>query len=143
MYFVDMMLAHSLLPTISRATRITEQTETLIDNFYTNSETQISSGNTLTNDISDHFPMYNITKVNIASTSKKAVPKQMYITTSRAEQFCAFLDKKLENFTHINPRPVGLWRPTRPVGGGGPFCPPPPRYLENHATQRQAANGVG
>ena len=32
----------------------------------------------------------------------------------------------------VNPRPVGLWRPTRPVGEG-PFWPPP-RYLENHAT---------
>ena len=46
-------------PTISRPTRVTEQTATLIDNIITNiHEYPVTSG-ILYNDISDHFPVFN------------------------------------------------------------------------------------
>ena len=65
--FVDMMLSYGLLPTISRATRISHQTETLIDNIFTNTDTKIYSGVIMTDNISDHFPIYNNVDIHVGN----------------------------------------------------------------------------
>ena len=55
----DLKLSHGLVPTITRPTRITHSSATLIDNIYTkiNSKTAIQSGIIL-NKISDHLPVF-------------------------------------------------------------------------------------
>ena len=60
--FVHNMFANMFCPTISKPTRITQQSATLIDNIITNiHEYSIKSG-ILYNDISDHFPIFNLYK---------------------------------------------------------------------------------
>ena len=39
----------------------------------------------------------------------------------------------------LNPRPVGLWRPTRPVGGGGILPPPDISRTTQRNDKRQTA----
>ena len=57
-------------PTISKPTRITNYSATLIDNIITNiHEYPIKSG-ILYNDISDHFPIFNIYKLGWQNTKK-------------------------------------------------------------------------
>ena len=61
---------HTFCPTISKPTRITNYSATLIDNIITNiHEYPIKSG-ILYNDISDHFPVFNIYKLDWQNTKK-------------------------------------------------------------------------
>ena len=70
--FLDVMYSHSLFPLITRPTRITSETCTLIDNIYYN---DISNSNTLNglffNDISDHFPVFTINYKSKIDTSQQ------------------------------------------------------------------------
>ena len=68
--FIHNMFTHMFCPTISKPTRITNYSATLIDNIITNiNEYPIKSG-ILYNDISDHFPIFNIYKLGWQNTKK-------------------------------------------------------------------------
>ena len=54
------MFASAFYPTISRPTRVTQQTATLIDNIITNMHEYPVTSGILYNDISDHFPVFNL-----------------------------------------------------------------------------------
>ena len=55
--FYDSLSSHSLLPMISKPTRITDDTFSLIDNIFVTNPSQIHSG-ILNFDITDHFPIF-------------------------------------------------------------------------------------
>ena len=56
--FINTMFTNNLFPVITKPSRITTDTATLIDNIYTNAiESQITAG-LLINDISDHLPVF-------------------------------------------------------------------------------------
>ena len=57
--FSDVVRSLSLLPLITRPTRITETSATLLDNFIVNNPSNITSG-ILTVDVSDHLPIFLI-----------------------------------------------------------------------------------
>ena len=60
--FLSVIYANYLLPLIDKPTRITSTTSSLIDNIFTNHlDFDVSSG-LFYNDISDHFPIFQITK---------------------------------------------------------------------------------
>ena len=63
--FLEVMLSHSLCPSIFRPTRITTYSATLIDNIFSNNYTQPSSTGILLTDISDHLPVFSIMDVII------------------------------------------------------------------------------
>ena len=60
--FSELMYSHSLLPNITKPTRVTVKSATLIDNIFSNN--LISTNKILTgilySDISDHFPIFHI-----------------------------------------------------------------------------------
>ena len=60
--FLDLMYSHSYIPLITRPTRVTVKSATLIDNIYTNNLQGIQStmSGLLTTDISDHYPIFHI-----------------------------------------------------------------------------------
>ena len=60
--FLEIMYSHSFIPLITRPTRITSSSATLIDNIFTNDlqKIQNSFSGLLTTDISDHFPVFHI-----------------------------------------------------------------------------------
>ena len=63
--FIHNMFANAFYPTISKPTRVTKQTATLIDNIITNiHEYSIKSG-ILYNDISDHFPIFTFYELGV------------------------------------------------------------------------------
>ena len=71
--YLDMLYSNSLMPIITKPTRITEHTRTLIDHIYTNTSTsQIIPGIALF-DISDHLPVFCVT-----NTSVKRCQERMY-----------------------------------------------------------------
>ena len=60
--FIDAMYSIGLYPLIDQPSRITQYSTTLIDNMFTNELTnQIISG-LLINDISDHLPIFSLTR---------------------------------------------------------------------------------
>ena len=73
--FVDTMFASSYLPLINRPTRITLNSNTLIDNIFTNSpHTEHSSSGIFTADISDHLPIFHISKQKSTNTHDTTEP---------------------------------------------------------------------
>ena len=55
--YLDMIYSLDLLPVITKPTRITSHTVTLIDHIYTNIVNRLTSG-IVTVDISDHLPVF-------------------------------------------------------------------------------------
>ena len=53
--YLDMMMSHNLIPSITVPTRITQSTASLIDHIFTNSALEKSVAGTLISDITDHF----------------------------------------------------------------------------------------
>ena len=56
--FIDSLFSYMLIPIITRPTRLTAHTATLIDNIFTNCLTQIITNGIIINDISDHLPIF-------------------------------------------------------------------------------------
>src|SRR5688572_2166110 len=56
--FHNYLTAHHFLPIITRPTRITSDTSTLIDNIFSNAWSKLSEAFILISDISDHLPLY-------------------------------------------------------------------------------------
>ena len=60
--FVDVMYSHAMFPTITKPTRVSSSSATLIDNIFCNTiwETPSALSGILYTDISDHFPVFYI-----------------------------------------------------------------------------------
>ena len=56
--YLDMLLDLGYMPLITKATRITDHTATLIDHIYTNVPQKITKAGICLADITDHFPVY-------------------------------------------------------------------------------------
>ena len=81
--FLDIMFSRAFFPLISRPTRITSNTASLIANIFTNDVTNCAVSGLLFTDISDHLPIFSIS--NECQTS------------SRKTQWLTFRDKNANN----------------------------------------------
>jgi hypothetical protein len=64
--FIDTLFAASFIPLINRPTRITQNSASLIDNIFSNTlPTQNAISGILTTDISDHLPIFHITRCTV------------------------------------------------------------------------------
>jgi hypothetical protein len=61
-YFTEQLFTSSFFPLITKATRITHHTATLIDNIFTNNLEQLDDS---INDISDHLPVVHMFNTNM------------------------------------------------------------------------------
>ena len=55
--FYNCMTSHLLIPTITRPTRITPTSASLIDNIFTNAWSKVTDSFIIPTDLSDHFPI--------------------------------------------------------------------------------------
>ena len=58
--FIESLFAFGFLPMITKPTRITAHSATLIDNIFTNNTTVSSKSGLIISDISDHLPIFSI-----------------------------------------------------------------------------------
>ena len=58
--FLDIMYSNSFFPLITRPTRITSNTATLIDNIFSNNFVNQAFSGLFFTDISDHFPVFSV-----------------------------------------------------------------------------------
>ena len=78
--FADVMFSHSFFPAITKPTRVTYKSATLIDNIFYNSYVENTSVITgiLYTDISDHFPVFHIDYSVCAPLVNKSFKKRVY-----------------------------------------------------------------
>ena len=62
--FIESLFAFGFLPMITKPTRITAHSATLIDNIFTNNTTVSSKSGLIISDISDHLPIFSIVFVD-------------------------------------------------------------------------------
>ena len=62
--FVHSLYTNAFYPTISKPTRVTEHSATLLDNIITNITGYCMKSGVLYNDISDHFPVFNLLQID-------------------------------------------------------------------------------
>ena len=92
----DLMYSFSFLPVITKPTRITETSSTLIDNIFTN-DLDISnhSSGILCTDISDHFPVFTLNNTCTGS-SLSSTPAS---TRENVKLFRSYSVQNMRNFT--------------------------------------------
>ena len=75
--FMNILFSNNFLPYITRPTRISNNSATIIDNIFTNlTNSKITSGNILTH-ISDHFPQFLILEnANISHKKQKLLKRE-------------------------------------------------------------------
>ena len=86
--FVDMLFSYGFSPTINRPTRITASTASLIDNIFTNnqSESLRSKQGILLTDITDHFPIFHIIKDSTSATinsNELSIVKRLFTANNK------------------------------------------------------------
>ena len=77
---VDIMLSNSLIPAITKPTRVTQKTCSLIDNIFVNnfSDGSNSLSGILYCDVSDHFPVFHIDYSDCVVLPRKTFTKRVY-----------------------------------------------------------------
>jgi len=87
--FLDLLYSSCFRPLIDKPTRITEFTSTLIDNVFYNGATSDSIAGILYADISDHLPLFIISRShsNLNSTSEPNTIKFRKFTDAAKQQF--------------------------------------------------------
>ena len=80
--FTELMYSHSMLPSITKPTRVTKNGATLIDNIFSNS--LIQSQNILTGilytDISDHYPVFHIDYSSEIQNDETVIKKRIFFS---------------------------------------------------------------
>ena len=94
----DFIHTHSLYtnafyPTISKPTRVTDHSATLLDNIITNITGYCIKSGVLYNDISDNFPVFNLLQINSKITKKYAYIFRRMNTAKNIEK----LNSELKN----------------------------------------------
>ena len=86
------MYSFGLRPLITKPTRLTEFTTTLIDNIFTNEwETNIESG-ILINDITDHLPVFCVCKYVVEPVTKEVFVLKRDIKENNVNEFVESID---------------------------------------------------
>ena len=99
--FVDLFFTHSFFPTCSRPTRVSENSNTLIDCFFTNFLGPVTTGVIVETIISDHFPI--ILTCGLSGVLSTPCPEVLgrKISHETTEAFRCRLANIFINFTEI------------------------------------------
>ena len=78
--FLDLMMANSIVPTITKPTRVTQRSATLIDNIFCGSifQTDKLFNGILYTDITDHFPVFHIDFSTQTPNDRQYIQKRIY-----------------------------------------------------------------
>lgn len=89
--FIDLMYSMSLIPKISRPSRIASNSATLIDNIFTNDIENNTISGLLINDITDHLPVFTVYDKNYGNKTKR----KMEYRRIRSEESMSLLKNQL------------------------------------------------
>ena len=102
--FINLLLSHGALPIITKPTRVTESSSTIIDHIITNDIAHILQPTVIKTEITDHYPILCAAQ-NFQHKGKTKLPNIYYRDKSKfnAEKFCEDLDFNLNNFFSNQP----------------------------------------
>ena len=95
--FFTLMCSYGFFPTISKATRVTTDTCTLIDNIFCNDLSYIEQSGLLLTDFSDHFTIFAISNLVVEKPLNPKAPTRCF-DYRQIDNFTTFLS---ENLAHI------------------------------------------
>ena len=92
---LDMLYSYLLLPLVTKPTRVTTTTATLIDNIFTNDLENLDKAFTgiLYSDVTDHFPIFYIDNTQTGKTAPKFILKRLY-TPANSKKFSEQLNNQ-------------------------------------------------
>ena len=102
--YLDMLYSSNLLPVITKPTRITSHTATLIDHIYTNASTDQIIPGIVTTDISDHLPTFCFIRRQIT----RLKPKRFFRDYSNFDSKTYLNDIKLVDWSSILNDPTDI-----------------------------------
>lgn len=83
--FVNLMFSFSLFPVITRPTRVTNTTATLMDHIWT-TQVDLNTGNFIIDtDLTDHFPAISQFRIRDIKQPSKLITKKIYNLLSSPE----------------------------------------------------------
>jgi hypothetical protein len=91
--YVNCLISYSFLPTISRPTRITPFSATLIDNIITNQQLFKYKSSIIYADVSDHLPIFLQTDLVVKSKKRPKFVFKRVITADSKQKFVDSLQK--------------------------------------------------
>ena len=89
--FTNLLFENSLYPVISKPTRITHHSATLIDNIFTNNLDHDMISGIIYSDLSDHLPIFQTSNLKIENSPQSTSYKVRKITSNNIEIFRAKL----------------------------------------------------
>ena len=89
--FIDLMYSNGFYPLISKPTRITSHSATLIDNIFSNDLDNHKFSGILWSDISDHLLIFQITNCSLKPKTKSSVYHKRLVMTDNIENFRSHL----------------------------------------------------
>ena len=83
--FIDLLSTYSFLPLITRPTRVTASTATLIDNIFPNDVDNIvhSDQGILVTDVTDHYPVFHIHRIPTVQEVEVYMMKRIFSPTKQ------------------------------------------------------------
>ena len=98
--FLDILYSYHLIPSITKPTRVTKKSATLIDNIFSNdigSNKKLYNG-ILFSDITDHYPIFHIDYSCSVTTSDSLIKKRIYSPSNIANFSSALCN---HNWDHV------------------------------------------
>ena len=97
--YLDNLFQNGFLPTITKPTRITSTSATLIDHIYTNNITTTGTSGIIITDLADHFGTFYISQTEKTKQSKESTNKTRIFSDANIVKFKEYLE--LMNFTDV------------------------------------------
>lgn len=98
--FFTTMCSYGFFPVISKTTRLTDKSSTLIDNIFCNNLSVVTNSGILLYDISDHFPIFACLKLNIVKCNQTEPLKTF--NYRKLEDLRVFLSQELQGVDSEN-----------------------------------------
>ena len=92
-HFIDIIYSLGLYPLITKPTRITKDTATLIDNIFTNAIDKRTVNGILINDITDHFPVFSLCDYGVIKKHTEMHKCVREHTTDNLKYFVQYLGR--------------------------------------------------
>lgn len=102
--FYELMSSHAFLPLINKSTRISSTRSSLIDNIFSNSLDLEHMSGVIQTDISDHFPVFTISKLNFLIKSDSHITFRSY-TDNNTNRFIELIRQENWSPSHTQTNP--------------------------------------
>lgn len=97
--FSNLLSSYGYISTISKPTRVVRGSSTLLDNIFVNDHNYVNLSGIILDDLSDHFPIFNLLSLKHVNHSEEKVRK--VFDKQKFRELNDFLEVKLANFETI------------------------------------------